>query len=156
MVPEAQGLWSAVWMLGNNYATVNWPACGEMDVQERVNAASLPDWTTGSIHGTGFTGGNLGTTYYFPSGQTAAEWHTYGMIWNPNSVSYYVDDPTNPYVTYHASSISGFGGSVWPFDNGANWVILSLGIGGTYPGPPNDSTPFPSETLIDYVRVYAN
>ena len=81
MVPEAQGFWPANWLMGNNIATVNWPACGEMDVLERVNAAGTPlDWNAGSIHGTGFTGGTgLGMHYDFPSGQTAAQWHTYGM-----------------------------------------------------------------------------
>ena len=57
LVPEAQGFWPAAWLLGNNIATVNWPACGEQDVLERVNAALTPDWNAGSIHGTGFTGG---------------------------------------------------------------------------------------------------
>ena len=28
-VPEAQGFWPADWLLGNNIATVSWPACGE-------------------------------------------------------------------------------------------------------------------------------
>ena len=65
-VPEAQGFWPAAWLLGNNIATVNWPACGEMDVLERVNAAKTPDWNEGSIHGTGFTGGTgLGTVVQF-------------------------------------------------------------------------------------------
>ena len=81
-VPEAQGFWPAAWLMGNNIATVDWPACGEMDVLERINAAGTPDWNEGSIHGTGFTGGNLGTVYNFPTGQTAAGWHTYGMIWS--------------------------------------------------------------------------
>ncbi len=89
LVPEAQGFWPANWLLGNNIATISWPACGEMDVLERVNAALTPDWNEGSIHGTGFTGGTgLGTQYDFPAGQTAgSEFHTYGMIWSPGSVS---------------------------------------------------------------------
>jgi beta-glucanase (GH16 family) len=156
-VPEAQGLWPAFWLLGNNVDTVAWPGCGEMDVMERINAAGSPDWNQGSIHGTGFTGSNLGTDYYFPSGQTAAGWHTYGMIKSPNSISYYVDDPTKPYVTYTPASITPFPGAVWPFDNGqANYIILNIAIGGSWPGPPNASTPLPSTMLVDYVRVYTN
>jgi beta-glucanase (GH16 family) len=159
MVPEAQGFWPANWLLGNTIATINWPACGEQDVLERVNAALTPDWNQGSIHGTGFTGGTgLGTTYNFPTGQTAGgEFHTYGMIWSPGSVSYYVDDPTSPYVTYTPSSLSSLSGAVWPFDAGqANFILLNLAIGGTYPGSPDSSTPFPSQMLVDYVRVYTN
>ena len=153
-VPEAQGFWPAAWLLGNNIATVKWPACGEMDVLERVNAATVPDWNKGSIHGAGFTG--MGTRYDFPSGETAATWHTYGMIWSKGSVSYYVDDPTNPYVTYTPSSVSGLNGAAWPFDNGPAFIILNLAVGGSWPGSPNSSTPFPSEMLVDYVRIYTN
>jgi beta-glucanase (GH16 family) len=156
-VPEAQGFWPAAWLLGNNIATADWPACGEMDVLERVNAAETPDWNEGSIHGTGFTGGNLGTVFDFPSGQTATGWHTYGMIWSKGSVSYYVDNPATPYVTYTPSSVSGLNGAVWPFDSGqANFIILNLAVGGSWPGSPNNGTPFPAEMLMDYVRIYTN
>jgi len=158
-VPEAQGFWPAAWLLGNNITTVDWPACGEMDVLERVNSAKTPDWNEGSVHGIGFTGDTgLGTIYNFPAGQTAAGWHTYGMIWSPASVAYYVDNPTQPYVTYtNPASLKGLTGAVWPFDAGqSSFIILNLAIGGDWPGSPNASTPFPSEMLVDYVRVYTN
>ena len=156
-VPEAQGFWPAAWLLGNNIATVNWPACGEMDVLERINAAVTPDWNKGSIHGTGFIGDNIGSNYNFPTGQTAAGWHTYGMIWSKGSVAYYVDDPTQPYITYTPSSIAALSGSVWPYDSGqANYIILNLAVGGSWPGPPNSTTPFPAQMLVDYVRIYIN
>jgi beta-glucanase (GH16 family) len=156
-VPEAQGFWPAAWLMGNDIVTDPWPACGEQDVLERINAASTPDWNRGSIHGSGFTGDALGTTYNFPSGQTAADWHTYGMIWTKGRLSYYVDDPNRPYVTYTRSSISGSKGAVWPFDGGqSNFILLNLAIGGDYPGAPKASTPFPSQMLVDYVRIYTN
>ncbi len=163
-VPEAQGFWPANWLLGNNIATVSWPACGEMDVLERVDAATTPDNNQGSIHGTGFTGGTgLGTQYQFPSGQTAATFHYYGMIWSPGSVSYYVSDTPNPanpnlYATYTPASLTPLNdGAIWPFDTGqANFIILNLAVGGSYPGSPNSNTPFPSEMLVDYVRIYTN
>lgn len=155
-LPEAQGFWPANWLLGNSIATANWPACGEMDVLERVNAALTPDWNEGSIHGTGFTGGSIGTEYDFPSGQNAGGWHTYGMIWSKGSVAYYVDDPTHPYVTYTPASLNGLSGAVWPFDSGPSFIILNLAVGGSWPGSPNGTTPFPSQMLIDYVRIYTN
>ncbi len=156
-VPEGQGFWPAAWLLGNNIATVDWPACGEQDDLERVNAARTPDWNEGSIHGTGFTGENLGTVFDFPTGQTAAEWHTYGMIWSPGKVAYYIDDPAKPYATYTPSSLKGLAGAAWPFDAGqSNFILLNLAIGGDWPGPPNATTVFPSEFVVDYVRIYAN
>jgi beta-glucanase (GH16 family) len=157
-VPEGQGFWPAAWLMGNNITAVDWPACGEMDVLERVNAATTPDWNEGSIHGVGFTGDTgLGTVFHFPQGQTAAQWHTYGMIWSKGSVAYYVDDPEHPYVTYSTADMNKLKGAIWPFDAGqSNFILLNLAVGGDWPGPPNATTPFPVEMLINYVRVYTN
>jgi beta-glucanase (GH16 family) len=156
-VPEAQGFWPAAWLLGNNIATVNWPACGEQDVLERVNAAQTPDWNESSIHGTGFTGGTgLGADYFFPSGQNASQWHTYAMAWAQGHVTYYVDGHPVP-PGFNTASISGLPGAVWPFDDGqSNFILLNLAIGGDFPGPPDNTTPFPAEMLVDYVRIYSN
>jgi beta-glucanase (GH16 family) len=156
-VPEAQGFWPAAWLLGSDIVAVNWPACGEMDVLERVNATASPDWNEGSIHGAGFTGENLGTKYDFPIGQSATQWHTYGMIWQPGSVQYYIDNPAQLYASFTRASLSSLPGAIWPFDAGqSNFIILNLAIGGDWPGPPNNTTPFPSEMLVDYVRIYTN
>jgi beta-glucanase (GH16 family) len=155
-VPEAQGFWPAFWMLGNNRPTNGWPACGEIDIQERVNAAETPDWNKGSIHGSGFTGTNIGDDYHFPGGQTAGGFHTYGMIWSPGKIQFYIDSPTNIYATFTPASLASLKGAMWPFDSGnAQFILLNLAIGGSWPGKPADSTPFPSQILVDYVRVYA-
>ena len=81
------------------------------------------------------------------------------MIWSKGSVSYYVDDPTNPYVTYTPASLTPLNDSaIWPFDSGqANFIILNLAIGGpsTFLGTPDPNAPFADqEMLVDYVRVY--
>ncbi len=33
-MPEGQGLWPAIWMLGDNITTVGWPHSGEIDIME--------------------------------------------------------------------------------------------------------------------------
>jgi beta-glucanase (GH16 family) len=157
--PEQQGLWPAFWTLGNNIKSVDWPACGEQDIMERVNAALSPDWNEGSIHGPGFTGETgLGTRYLFPAGQTAAGWHTYGIIWKKNSIAYYVDDPDHPYVTYtNPASLAKLPHAKWPFDSGDSaFLILNLAVGGDWPKAPASTTSFPASLLIDYVRIYTN
>ena len=151
-LPEGQGLWPAFWLLGNDITTVNWPACGEQDVMEHINAPQ-PDWIAGSLHG---TDANLTQQYPGATGPTfsAADWHTYGMIWSKESVQFYVDSPSNVYATYTPASLAGQSGAVWPFDsNSGAFVILNLAVGGNWPGSPNASTTFPSEVLVDYVRI---
>jgi beta-glucanase (GH16 family) len=159
MAPEAQGLWPAFWTLGSNIKSVDWPACGEQDIMERVNAALSPDWNEGSIHGPGFTGtAGLGTRYSFPPGQNASQWHTYGITWKKDSVAFYVDDPNRPYVTYtNPSGLAKLQSAKWPFDSGNGvFLLLNLAVGGDWPGPPDQTTSFPSSLLIDYVRIYSN
>ena len=84
--------------------------------------------------------------------RAAAAWHTYGMIWTKGQVQYYVDDPSTPYATFTASTFPG----AWPFDQGPQFVILNLAVGGDWPGSPSATTVFPSEMTVDYVRIYAN
>jgi beta-glucanase (GH16 family) len=151
-LPESQGMWPAFWLLGNNIATINWPACGELDVMEHIDGSNPEnegfDWVQGSIHGTGLSGG----IQYHPSGFSAAGWHTYGMIWTKGQIQYYVDNPSNVYATYTSSAMAG----TWPFDAGPQFLLLNLAVGGSWPGSPDATTVFPSEVLVDYVRLYTN
>ena len=150
-IPQGQGLWPAFWMLGDNITTVNWPACGEMDIME--NIGSQPTINTGSIHGTGFTGSLIGTQYVLPGGADySSGFHTFGILWSPKSVQFYVDSTTNVYASYTPASLPA--GAVWPFDAGKFFFILNLAVGGSYPGSPSASTVFPAQMLVDYVRVW--
>jgi beta-glucanase (GH16 family) len=162
MLPESQGMWPAFWLLGNNIATVSWPACGEADIMEHINGNNSPpsigapapgyDWIAGSVHGGTESHHADGSQEYHPTGFSAAAWHTYGMIWSKGQVQYYVDDPANIYATFNTSNFNG----PWPFDQGPMFIILNLAVGGDWPGSPNSSTVFPGNMLVDYVRIYSN
>jgi beta-glucanase (GH16 family) len=160
-IPEGQGMWPAFWLLGNNITTINWPACGELDVMEHIDGNNPPpyvggtppgyDWIAGSVHGTGLNG----STQFHPSGFDASAWHTYGMIWTKGKVVFYVDDPTIPsnvYATFTPTTQPG----TWPFDDGPQFLLLNLAVGGNWPGNPDAATVFPSEIQVDYVRIYTN
>jgi beta-glucanase (GH16 family) len=161
-LPESQGMWPAFWLLGNNITTVSWPACGELDVMEHIDGNNPPpyvgaqplgyDWIAGSVHG-GSTSAHLdGTQKYHPANFSAADWHTYGMIWTKGQVQFYVDDPADVYATFTPANF----GNPWPFDAGPQFIILNLAIGGDWPGNPDATTVFPGDMQVDYVRVYTN
>ena len=160
MLPESQGMWPAFWMLGNSIATVNWPACGELDIMEHIDGSNPPpsvgapapgyDWIAGSVHGGTSSNEANGTQQYHPAGFSAAAWHTYGMIWTKGQIEFYVDSTTNVYATFTPANFPG----TWPFDQGPEFILLNLAVGGDWPGAPNASTPFPSEMQVDYVRIY--
>ncbi len=153
-MPEAQGMWPAFWMLGSDVATVGWPACGEQDIMEHIDAPQ-PDWVAGSLHG---PHGDL--TVHYPGPRlpefAGGAWHTYGVIWSPGVVKMYVDSPANVYASWTPESLAKQTGAIWPFDSGPEFLIVNLAVGGNWPGAPDALTKFPAEMLVDFVRVYAN
>jgi beta-glucanase (GH16 family) len=162
LLPESQGMWPAFWLLGNNIVTLSWPACGELDVMEHIDGNNPPpyvggtppgyDWIAGSVHGGTSASEANGTQQYHPNGFSAAAWHTYGMIWSKGQVEYYVDDPSNVYATFTPANFPG----TWPFDQGPQFIILNLAVGGSWPGNVDGTTVFPGDMQVDYVRIYTN
>jgi len=155
-LPEGQGTWPAFWTLGNNIGPDgdNWPASGEQDIMEHINQPR-PDWIAGSLHGT-----NGDTTRHYSDTPerafSADDWHTYGILWSKGKISFYVDSPFNVYTTNTPADFNR-PGAVWPFDSGnAFFLLLNLAIGGDWPKAPDNTTKFPAEMLVDYVRIYTN
>jgi beta-glucanase (GH16 family) len=67
-------------------------------------------------------------------------------------MQFYVDDPSNIYFTKQASDLPK--GAEWVFDK-PFYVVLSLAIGGDWPGRADNMTPNPADIMVDYVRVYS-
>jgi beta-glucanase (GH16 family) len=147
-IPQGQGMWPAFWMLGNNIDTVGWPACGEIDIME--NVGKEPDKVHGSMHGPGYSGGNsLTGTDTLASGKFADGFHLFAVEWEPNVVRFYVDSTL--YETRTPSDMPS--GGTWVFDH-PFFIILNVAVGGDWPGPPDNTTVFPQNMLVDYVKVY--
>jgi uncharacterized protein (TIGR03437 family) len=145
-VPFGQGMWPAFWMLGNNITTVNWPACGEIDIME--NVGFTPAIAYGSLHGPDSY--NATAQYQLPNGNLSDDFHVFAVEWSPQQVAFYVDG--NLYETDQQSGA----GSGWVFNvpNNPFFIILNVAVGGDWPGSPDSTTQFPQDMLVDYVRVY--
>jgi beta-glucanase (GH16 family) len=153
-LPVGPGLWPAFWALGSNFATVTWPGCGEMDFMENVPASGGlgPTKIRSTIHGPGYSGGNgLGQNFSFTTGDVTS-FHTYGAIWSPNMVQFYVDNPSNVFFIRTANDVPG-GSSQWVF-NHPFINLTNLAVGGGFPGNPDSTTPSPATMLVDYIRYY--
>ena len=149
-IPAGQGMWPAFWVLGNNISSVGWPACGEIDIME--NIGKEPETVHGSLHGPSTTTRTSDATAPFslPAGQRFAEdFHVYAVEWEPRMVRFYVD--ANLYATFTQEQWST--GGTWVFDH-PFFLILNVAVGGTWPGSPDNTTQFPQQMLVDYVRVY--
>lgn len=147
-LPDGQGIWPAFWLLGNDYTSVGWPTCGEIDIME--HKGQEPAIIHGSMHGPGYSGGSaLTSAYTLPTGAFSAGYHVFAVEWETNRVTYLVDGV--PYQVITPSNLPA--NRKWVYDH-PFFIILNLAVGGNYVGAPNAGTPFPATMVVDYVRVY--
>ncbi len=147
-LPSGVGIWPAIWMLGSNFTSVGWPACGEMDIMEYVGFD--PNRIYSTVHtSAGYGSGGTGSSMEVPTCEE--EFHIYGLLWTENELVFYVDSPGNVVYTYSPASKTP---ENWPF-NQAAFFILNVAVGGNWGGAQGiDNSIFPQSMYIDYVRVY--
>jgi beta-glucanase (GH16 family) len=149
-IPAGQGMWPAFWMLGTDITTNGWPKCGEIDIME--NIGKEPGTVHGSLHGPSSLGPTSDATMTFslPAGQNFADgFHLYAVEWEPATVRFYVD--SNLYATFTQTQWPA--GGTWVFDH-PFFILFNVAVGGNWPGPPDGTTVFPQQMLVDYVRIY--
>jgi beta-glucanase (GH16 family) len=133
-LPKGQGFWPAFWLVP---ASGVWPP--EIDILEVLGQ----DTTTiiPAMHSMS-TGTRVATGGYFKVADLSVGFHTFGLNWGPDFISWYVDGvellkaPTPPDM------------------HQAMFMIANLAVGGFWPGMVDATTPFPSSFQIDYIRVY--
>ncbi|WP_366512715.1 family 16 glycosylhydrolase [Lunatimonas sp.] len=149
-MPKGQGIWPAIWMLGESITEVSWPACGEIDIMEMIggDATGRDDTVHGTLHWD-----NNGSYSYrggkktLPGGAKLADnFHVYSIIWDESKITWLLDD-----VVYHEQDIRPASMDEFraPF-----FFILNVAVGGNWPGNPDSSTIFPQQMAVDYVRVF--
>ncbi|KUJ59952.1 laminarinase [Flavobacteriaceae bacterium CRH] len=139
-LPIGAGTWPAIWMLGQNYATNPWPACGEIDIMEHVG--NNQNVILSTLHYPGHSGGN-GNTGSKTIANVSTEFHVYKAVWSKTSVKTYVDD-----VMIHSVAND----PLLPF-NSDFFLILNVAMGGNLGG--NIDPAFTQSSMeIDYVHVY--
>jgi beta-glucanase (GH16 family) len=148
-LPRGQGIWPAFWMLGSDIERTSWPACGEIDIMENIGRE--PSRIHGTLHGPGYSGGNsVGAPFDLPAGRAFADdFHLFAIEWEANVVRWYVDGKL--YQTRAPRDLPS--GAKWVYDH-PFFLLLNLAVGGQWPGSPDDSTSFPQQLTVDYVRVY--
>jgi beta-glucanase (GH16 family) len=148
-LPEGQGIWPALWMLGTNITSVNWPACGEIDIMELTG--DQPNRTLGTVHyGANLNERQFRTASKFLQGgkNFQDEFHVFTIIWEEDLIEFYVDDEKFYTVTPATT-----GNQPYPF-NKTFFFIMNVAVGGNLPGNPDATTPFPQSMIVDYIRVF--
>ncbi len=149
-MPLGRGFWPAFWLLSSDEVYGGWAASGEIDVMEYVG--HRPDSVFGTIHYGAPSPGNVFTTngFVLESGTFADSFHVFAVEWNPGVIRWFVDDSLYATVTDWYSTGAPFPA---PFDQQFH-LLLNLAVGGTLPGSPDETTVFPADYVIDYVKVF--
>lgn len=149
VLPEGQGLWPALWMLGTKINAVGWPACGEIDIMELVG--NQPGRVHGTVHY-----GNSSSNRQMDGASTALssglkfsdEFHVFSIVWEEDRIQWLVDDQV-----YHEFTKSETGSFPYPFNDNF-FVIFNVAVGGDWPGSPDAATVFPQRMIVDYIRYF--
>lgn len=136
-VPKGKGLWPAFWLLPDLRHGVTWPP--EIDTMEILGHSTNTVYLT--YHRLVGNGDDAPEQYAYTGPDFSADFHTYGVEWNPSAVIWYIDG------LERARSHT-------PVPAGPMYVLANLAVGGDWPGAPDGSTPFPNYFDIDYIRVY--
>lgn len=155
-LPFGDGTWPAIWTLGKNinedggywdnqYGTVGWPACGELDIMEHglhpTNQVSV------AIHTPSSYGSTVNTSIQ-PLADVANNFHVYSMNWSPNQITFLIDG-----VGFYTYNPAVKNDDTWPFYL-EQYLLLNIAMGGN--GGAIDPNFSQSSMVIDYVRVYQN
>lgn len=143
-----QGIWPAIWMLPSDWIYGGWPKSGEIDIMEHVGHDE------GRIHGSVHTesynhiiGTQRTNSKLIENVKTL--FHIYSIEWSEQKIDFFIDD------TLHFTFKNDFKNDfrTWPFNERFH-LLLNVAVGGNWPGPPNNTTVFPQDMEVDYVRVY--
>ncbi len=148
-LPKGQGMWPALWMLGENITEVGWPKCGEIDIMELVGGSA--ENKDGTIHGTvhwdnGGSYANYGGKTSLPFGIFNDEFHVFSIIWDTEKIVWLLDN-----VQFHVIDIRPAGLDEF---HKPHFFVFNVAVGGNWPGSPDASTVFPQEMKVDYIRVF--
>jgi len=146
VMPEGQGIWPALWMLGSNHFQVGWPACGEIDIMEMIGGG---DGRDNVLRGTAHWNQGGHVSYgqgYTNESKLSEEYHVYSIIWNEETIRWYFDDINFNTMDITPAELSAFHNNFF--------FIMNIAVGGNWPGSPDNTTLFPQWMIVDYIRVF--
>lgn len=132
-LPAGQGLWPAFWLLEEDQT-----APPEIDIMEFLGH----DKTTMHMNYHYLESGHQQAQTSYTGPDFTSGWHTYGVNWEPGKITWYVDGIARK--TFTGNQVT----------DKPMYMIMNLAVGGSWPGDPDMTTPFPAVMEVDYVRVY--
>ncbi|UCG28555.1 MAG: glycoside hydrolase family 16 protein, partial [Bacteroidales bacterium] len=148
-LPYGQGIWPAFWMLGKNFGAVGWPACGEIDIMEKIGGGTNESTVYGTAHWDhNGSYASYGGQVILSSGIFADAFHVFSIEWDSQRIKWFLDGKEYHVMDITPQALSEF--------HNEFFIILNVAVGGNWPGSPDLTTVFPQTMEVDYVRVYSS
>lgn len=146
LLPKGQGIWPALWMLGSNQPSVGWPECGEIDIMEMIGGQGRENTVYGNMFWNEQGPVDQLGSYTLDAGTFNDEFHVFSIIWDEQNITWLVND--NP---FHQVNITDEKKDAFhnPF-----FFLMNVAVGGYWPGIPDQTTTFPVQMHVDYIRVF--
>jgi len=142
-MPTGGGTWPAIWMMGQDFDTVGWPECGEMDIMEHLGRNQDVIYSTVHYPDGSGTGGSASNGNNVQFSDVSTEFKIYEMTWDENVIIFKTDDQ-QVFTFAHDDTL--------PFRDGF-FFILNVAMGGNFGGTIDAA--FQESTMeVDYIRVY--
>jgi hypothetical protein len=146
VLPEGQGLWPALWTLGNDINSAGWPACGEIDIMEMIGGSGREKTVHSTLHWEENGHASYGQSYTASGKNFHEKYHVFTTIWDENLLRSYVDDQLFFTIDISPAGLSEF--------HKEHFFIFNVAVGGIWPGNPDNTTVFPQQMKVDYIRVF--
>ena len=162
-LPPLLGSWPAIWMMGNNFNSVGWPRCGEIDIMEM---GRVTEWNSilGTLHWNApdspaypdYNRASIGSDALVPKqsllvNDSTTAFHVYRFEWSPTLAKWFVDGTLFMTIDISPSALQGSPDN--PFHRDF-FLLLNNAMGGGMGGTVDTSGPATTRFEIDYVRVY--
>ncbi len=151
----ADGVWPAIWLMP---VSGPWPQTGEIDIMEHLNYQGTILQT---IHYANAQGNDASrsTNPSWTDPNVKLQWHTYGMEWTEDAITFYLDGEQTARFTAEM-----VGEAYWPFGADAEefYILIDQQIGGNWV-TDNGARAINQSLLsttgagfeLDYVKVYS-
>ena len=142
-MPAGKGQWPAFWLLPADPG--GWPP--EYDIFENLGDKTKTLYFSSHVSPLyPYVGGGVRKEVgqYVTSGTVnySAGFHTIGFLWKPGRISWYLDDVPQGTLRRYVHYMSPM------------YLLANLAVGGSWPGYPDGSYPFPTTLEIDYIRAW--
>ncbi len=144
-MPEGQGLWPAIWMLGDNIGEIDWPGCGEIDIVEVLGHEPATAYSTIHYTDADRKKGEQQVVRELAGTTFSDDFHVFSLIWSPDAITFMVDGMESQPIP--------IGDGMKEFLRSFHFVV-NVAVGGYWPGDPDATTVFPQTMYIDYIRVF--